>query len=68
MFLIPMIYILPRIWGLNGVWLAFPFADGLTFILVGILLIPEIRRFRQLEASAGGKARLTELNKYRPPV
>lgn len=68
MFLIPMIYILPYFWGLNGVWMAFPFADALTFILVGILLIPEIRRFRQLEAASGDKARFTELDKYPPPV
>ncbi|KJS11018.1 MAG: multidrug transporter MatE [Peptococcaceae bacterium BRH_c8a] len=33
LFLIPLILILPSIFGLNGVWLAFPVADLLSFIL-----------------------------------
>ncbi|KJS74327.1 MAG: multidrug transporter MatE [Desulfotomaculum sp. BICA1-6] len=33
LFLIPLILILPFIFGLNGVWLAFPVADLLSFIL-----------------------------------
>jgi putative MATE family efflux protein len=47
LFMIPMIMILPRFWGVDGVWLAFPFTDGLTVILTVILLIPEIREFQR---------------------
>jgi putative MATE family efflux protein len=43
LFLIPMIFILPRFLQLDGVWLAFPIADALTFLLTFILLIPQIR-------------------------
>ncbi|KGX93779.1 multidrug transporter MatE [Pontibacillus halophilus JSM 076056 = DSM 19796] len=40
MFLIPLVLILPYIGGLGvtGVWLAFPIADGLAFILTVVLL------------------------------
>lgn len=47
LFMIPMILILPKFWGLDGVWLAFPVTDGLTVVLTVILLIPEIRRFQK---------------------
>ncbi len=46
LFLIPLILILPRFWQLDGVWLAFPIADALTFLLTLILLIPQIRELK----------------------
>jgi len=49
LFLLPLVFILPNYWQLDGVWLAFPFADALTSILVLVLLIPEIRMFRRNE-------------------
>ena len=40
MFLLPMLFILPRIFDLNGLWASFPVADGLstivTLVWVGI--------------------------------
>ena len=54
LFLIPLIFILPPLWQLDGVWWAFPMADGLTFLLTVVLLIPQIREFRE-------KDRLTKL-------
>jgi len=50
LFLIPLIFILPHFLQLDGVWLAFPIADGLTFILTLILLIPQIREFRKAKS------------------
>jgi putative MATE family efflux protein len=47
LFLLPLVFILPNYWQLNGVWLAFPITDALTIILVSALLIPEIRMFRK---------------------
>lgn len=47
LFLIPLVFILPYFWDLNGVWLAFPISDGLTFILTLVLLAPVIRQFRR---------------------
>ena len=52
LFLLPLIFILPRFWQLDGVWLAFPITDVLTFMLTLILLIPQIRFFRKMEMSA----------------
>ena len=49
LFLLPLVFILPNYWQLDGVWLAFPIADVLTFILVLILLIPQIKMFRRME-------------------
>ena len=49
LFLLPLVFILPNYWQLDGVWLAFPITDALTSILVLVLLIPEIRTFRRSE-------------------
>ncbi|WP_368504567.1 MATE family efflux transporter [Alkalihalophilus sp. As8PL] len=38
LFLIPLVLILPQFFGLSGVWIAFPIADVLSFILASILL------------------------------
>jgi putative MATE family efflux protein len=49
LFLIPLIFILPQFFRLDGVWLAFPIADGLTFVLMLAFLIPQIREFRSMD-------------------
>lgn len=41
--LIPALLILPKYFGLNGVWLATPFADGLSAIITGIWIVFEIK-------------------------
>ena len=51
LFLIPLIFILPQYLDVDGVWLAFPISDGLTFILTAILLIPQIRELRKANVS-----------------
>ncbi len=53
LFLIPLIFLLPQFFQLDGIWLAFPIADVLTSILTLILLIPQIRTFRRMGVSAG---------------
>jgi putative MATE family efflux protein len=47
LFLAPLTLILPRIWGMNGVWLAFPGSDTLGLLLVVALFIPLMRKFRR---------------------
>jgi putative MATE family efflux protein len=44
--LIPLFLILPNIWGLNGVWLAGPIADGIASIITGVFLFRELKRLR----------------------
>jgi putative MATE family efflux protein len=47
--LIPLIYIFPGFWGINGIWLAFPVADSMSAIVVTIMLIREWNRLNLLE-------------------
>lgn len=42
--LIPLIYILPEYWGLNGIWLAYPFSDTGSAILTGLVIYMEIKK------------------------
>jgi putative MATE family efflux protein len=52
LFLIPLIFILPQFLQLDGVLLAFPIAEALTFLLTLALFIPQIRELRSMELSA----------------
>jgi putative MATE family efflux protein len=51
LFLIPAVLVLPKILGLNGVFLSFPTSDFLTLILTIILIIPIIREFQRNAAT-----------------
>jgi putative MATE family efflux protein len=42
--LIPAILLLPRLFGLNGVWAALPASDFAASLLTGVCLLPELRR------------------------
>jgi putative MATE family efflux protein len=48
LFLVPLVFILPPVLGIDGVWLSFPVSDGLSFILTLALLIPVWRQFKRL--------------------
>ena len=40
LFLIPCLLILPRVWGLNGIWLSLPMSDTLSFLTtMGVLYV-----------------------------
>jgi len=52
LFFLPAILILPRFFGLDGVWASFPVADALSFVLTLGLLLPQIRRFRRAARAA----------------
>jgi Na+-driven multidrug efflux pump len=52
LFLIPLLFILPRFLQIEGVWLSFPISDALTFILTIILLIPQVRELRKMSMLA----------------
>lgn len=47
LFLIPLIMILPRFIGLDGLWISFALSDLFTFVLVMIMLFPQVRNFRK---------------------
>lgn len=43
-FLIPLVYILPKFYGVNGVWISFPIADVLATLVTYLYLRREIRK------------------------
>jgi MATE family, multidrug efflux pump len=49
-FMIPGVLIFTRFLGVDGVWTSFPTSDGLTCVLVVILIIPLIKKFRKAAA------------------
>ncbi len=53
LFLLPLILILPRFWQLEGVWLAVPVADVLSFILTLVIFLREIRNLKSLDIPSG---------------
>lgn len=53
LFLVPALFVLPKFFGLNGVWLSMPFGDFLATIVTTILFWMQIRKFRLLEQNAG---------------
>jgi len=42
--LIPMLLILPRFYGLFGIWLAVPVSDTIAFVLTAVFLIKEVKQ------------------------
>jgi Na+-driven multidrug efflux pump len=55
LFLIPAVVVLPRLLGLNGVFLSFPASDAMTLVLTAILIIPVINQFRKAATAEKGK-------------
>ena len=49
-FLVPMVLILSRTWGLDGVFLSFPASDVLTLLLLAGLISPILSQFRKAAA------------------
>ena len=47
--LIPLLFIFPGFWGINGIWLAFPVADTMSALAVSFLLVREWRKLSEIE-------------------
>ena len=52
LFLIPLFIVLPHLYGLAGVWAAFPISDFLAFMLSGLMLFRIYRIFKKNEAAS----------------
>jgi len=52
-YFIPLIVWLPRVWGIAGVQLCQPIADGLTFFTCLLFLIPYLHKLKMMEAEHG---------------
>ena len=46
--LIPFLLILPRYYGINGIWYSMPASDFLSVILGVSLLIPQVRKLKKM--------------------
>jgi len=42
-FFVPLLFLLPRIWGISGVWLSVPISDTLAFFVSGLWLFREYK-------------------------
>ncbi len=47
--LLPALFILPRFFGINGVWYSLPTADFLSTMLTAILFIWQVNKFKKIE-------------------
>jgi Na+-driven multidrug efflux pump len=56
LFLLPLLLILPRFMGTNGVWWSMPISDAVSSVLGVILLIVELRQFKKQEVKSAVKA------------
>lgn len=55
LFLLPLVLVLPRFYGVEGVWAAFPISDFLAFVLATGLMIREYRKYSVLKIRASGE-------------
>lgn len=46
--LIPLLYILPTFWGINGVWYSYPIADTMSAVFVTYFLVKEYKKLDYL--------------------
>lgn len=53
--LIPVLYLLPKYIGLDGVWLSFSIADILSTVITVIVVIPEMRSLKRSELAMEGE-------------
>ncbi|MBI2851160.1 MAG: MATE family efflux transporter [Chloroflexi bacterium] len=52
LFLLPLMLVLPRFWQLDGVWLSFPIADALSFVMTLVFFLREIRELKSPDFAA----------------
>ena len=49
LFLLPLLFVFPRFWQLDGVWYSFPVADTLSFLLTLFLFIPQVKKIKSID-------------------
>jgi len=50
-FAVPLLFILPNFFGLNGIWMAQPGADTLSFILALVCILGEYKKLKAMETT-----------------
>jgi putative MATE family efflux protein len=51
--LIPLLFILPKFFGLNGVWMSGPSSDALASIITAVFIFVEIKHLNKLQSETG---------------
>ncbi len=51
LFLLPLIFILSKIWGLTGIWIAYSVSDVVATLVTGIMMIFQIRKINRIAAT-----------------
>ncbi len=54
-FFIPLLIFLPDYFGVNGVWLSIPAAEGLTLIIIAVLLVTEFKKLGHQSSPITGR-------------
>lgn len=49
-FMIPLLFLLPHFWGLDGVWSAYPISDFLSTVVAAIMLSVQLKRIKSRAA------------------
>ena len=57
LFMIPLLFILPPMWGLDGVWSAYPISDSVATIVAAIFLWIQIKRINSAAVPATATSR-----------
>jgi Na+-driven multidrug efflux pump len=48
LFLIPLLYLFPHFWGINGIWLSMPAADSIAAVITAVWISMQIRSFKRM--------------------
>lgn len=51
-FLLPLVYLLPLRYGLNGVWAAFPLSDTVATVVTAIMIMAQLRKIKRLGSAS----------------
>jgi Na+-driven multidrug efflux pump len=54
-FLIPIVLLLVKPFGLNGIWASFPISDILNLTLTVFMIIPIVKQYRELASQSEGE-------------
>ena len=55
LFLLPCLLVLPRFWGVDGVWWSMPIADCISFIVAWWFIIIYMRKFKKMTGESHGQ-------------
>ena len=48
-FFIPLVFVLPHYFGINGIWMAFPIGETLATLITAFFLYRELKKYQKLQ-------------------